>query len=182
MRTLRATTVVLSFPTAVLTNATVTWDTQSFGPVPIGFIMENEEAQEYVAGFEPAKLKARGAGEPMSAWFLGKTAALSPPTRPLSRTTNRKFWANCLADKVLGHSQSFCENSVLFLTQITFVWRETEGEATLANDELEEELRRLKQQLSRETELRAKEAKEFADRLQEVCISDVPSHRSAVYL
>lgn len=43
-----------------------------------------------------------------------------------------------------------------------------EGNATFAKDELEGELRRLKQQLSHEAELRAKEAKEFADRLKEV--------------
>lgn len=53
---------------------------------------------------------------------------------------------------------------------LIFFPRGAEGEATFAKDELEEELRRLKQQLSREAELRAKEAKEFADRLKEVLV------------
>lgn len=39
----------------------------------------------------------------------------------------------------------------------------------MAREDLEKELRSLKQRLAREAELRAKEAKEFADRLKEVC-------------
>lgn len=60
------------------------------------------------------------------------------------------------------------EDSLLYLMQLTFFPRDAEGEAAFAKDELEQELRRIKQQLSREAELRAKGAKEFADRLKEV--------------
>ncbi|CAM9978898.1 unnamed protein product [Ectocarpus sp. 12 AP-2014] len=42
-----------------------------------------------------------------------------------------------------------------------------EGEVALARDGLQEQVRGLKERLARETDLRAKEAKEFADRLKE---------------
>ncbi|CAB1112382.1 unnamed protein product [Ectocarpus sp. CCAP 1310/34] len=42
-----------------------------------------------------------------------------------------------------------------------------EGEAALARDGLEDQVRDLKERLARETDLRAKEAKKFADRLKE---------------
>lgn len=49
-----------------------------------------------------------------------------------------------------------------------FICLVAEGEASLAREDLEKQLRSLKQRLSREAELRAKEAKDFADRLKEV--------------
>lgn len=45
---------------------------------------------------------------------------------------------------------------------------DAEGEATLARHDLEEALQGVKERLAREVELRAKEGKEFADRLKEV--------------
>lgn len=45
---------------------------------------------------------------------------------------------------------------------------DAEGEAALARDGLQEQVRGLKERLTRETDLRAKEAKEFADRLKKV--------------
>lgn len=44
----------------------------------------------------------------------------------------------------------------------------TEDEATLAKGDLEDELYSLRDRLTREVELRKKEAKEFSDRLAEV--------------
>lgn len=45
---------------------------------------------------------------------------------------------------------------------------DAEGEAALARENLEEELQGVKQRLAREVKLRAKEGKEFVDRLKEV--------------